>query len=79
MSDKELLKEIVNEKIEAHKKAKNAIDLCKTRGPERCPPKRLKELQKIEKKKLKELKAAGKTLKSKKRKKRRKKRLQLKF
>lgn len=75
MSEKELLKEIVKERIEAHKKAKNAIDLCKTRGPKRCPPKKLKKLQKIEEKKLKELEAAGKKLQSK----RRKKRLQLKF
>lgn len=75
MSDKELLKEIVKKRIEAHKEAKKAVDLCKTRGPERCPPKKLKKLQKIEKEKLKELKAAGKTSKSK----RRKKRLQLKF
>ena len=73
MSDKELLKEIVKDRIKAHKEARKAVNDCYK--DKNCPPKRLKELRKIEKKKLKELQAAGETLKSK----RRKKRLQLKF
>ena len=69
MSDKKaLLKEIVNDRIKAHKKAKDAANNCYK--DENCSPQRLKELRKIEKKKLEELKAAGKTLKPLRRKKR---------
>lgn len=85
------LKDILEDRIKAHKEVMKRKDLCKTRGPKRCSGKDLKKIQLEAREKLKEIektnryynKAKEKEKKTKekkaKRKRKRKKRLQLKF